>query len=224
VLPPADGTRTPQPEEIRNTHDLTDGGQYVIRTKAWQHYQEQHNTGLTAQDVPGIGNCFYECFLANPQVPSTRQMRTFKEVKNLILEFVKRPSTRQSLLAGSYSDIHGFTTLTTADYDSLIAHLQRDGHPAEDLNIRIAALALKVNIRVDDITRPQETGQTFHGANPTEAANLSTILLLIRHDKVHPIYDRDFNVVTKADGHFWKVVHNPSPVAGNDTGSVENRP
>jgi hypothetical protein len=107
---------------------------------------------------------------------------------------------------------------------------QKDGSYADDHDIPMAAIALGLDLFVDQADKPGSILQ-YYGSLQKELANLPQVDLLIRHDKQHPAYSADFQPILlgtgepyKSDGHFWPVSTEPSPQLGNGKGSEAGRP
>ena len=226
----ADSPQAPTPDQdLRQTilrdYTLTEGGIYVQRTAAWQRYHDKEQTGWQTVDLPGVGNCFYEGFVLHEQLPNPDQFQTFRDVKDYIRDFARRPDTRESLLSGSYRRLPYFADFNQAAYTAIMRHLSKDGDHATEKPIQLAALALAVNIHIHDIQTPGADPLQIQGSSShEEAQHLNTIHLLVRQDQHHQNYTHDFKPLNKADGHFWKIIGIPSPAAGNDKGSVVTRP
>ena len=231
-LPGPFGADTPpETEEARKQRILADytplpGGIHVLRTKAWQRYHDSQLTGLVAEDVPGVGNCFYECLVQHRQVPNSETLTSFTAVKKRILTVARKASTRNSLCSCPPPEMPALAGLTTDNYPALLAHLATNGSYAEEVHIQFAALALKVNFCIHNITSPAAPGSMFWGSPSREEANLNTIHLLIRAHNIHDSYDQDFKPIPggKADGHFWRIGNKASCEPGNGKGSAVIRP
>jgi hypothetical protein len=112
----------------------------------------------------------------------------------------------------------------------MLERLLKDGSYAEDHDVPIAAIALKLDLFVDQADKPGSI-LPYYGSPQQEQANLPHVNLLIRHDKQHPAYTADFQPILlqngepyKSDGHFWPVSDEPSPPLGNGKGSEAGRP
>ena len=112
----------------------------------------------------------------------------------------------------------------------MLKHLRTEGSYAADHDIPMAAIALGLDLFVDQADKPGSILQ-YYGSLQKELANLPQVDLLIRHDKQHPAYSADFQPLLrqngepyKSDGHFWPVSTEPSPQLGNGKGSEAGRP
>jgi hypothetical protein len=212
---------------IQDTYDFdAKSGHYTFRTKQWTQHQEQHSTGRRALEVPGDGNCFYHCLAGRKP-----GLDTYKEVKAAIHKFCTNKHNRAAIQTGAYSQLPHLNALKDdGTYQAMLEHLRKDGSYADDHDIPMAAIALGLDLFVDQADKPGSI-LPYYGSLQQEHANLPQVDLLIRHDKQHPAYSADFQPILRAngepyksDGHFWPVSAEPSPQLGNGKGSEAGRP
>ena len=218
-------------QRIRDTHDYHEG-KYVLRAKIWTNHQAKHGTNLKAGEVPGKGDCFYECFVRHENLQDSESLDTYRAVKARILDFAKTKKNKISMLSGEFlQQLPPLGGMNEEKYKTLLKHLQTNGSYAEEMHMQVAALALKVDIIVEDIADPGPILQKYHGSPLKEAASLKQIHLIARQDRKHPVYGDNFKPIRESngtiitsDGHFWKVIDTSTSAAGNVQGSGVSRP
>ena len=126
-----------------------------------------------------------------------------------------------------------FPSLLQIDRDEIRKCLQTDGKWADETLVQLTAIALDVEIKIEDLSRPGEILVTFESLGGHNKAS-QMLHLLFRVDKKHPVYTENFQLMQEggklitSDGHFWLVQNSPTSSRaakrGNMQGSVLARP
>ena len=211
-----------QRQHVKDNYDHDANGVYVLRAKAWNRAQALHNTGLIATNVRGDGNCFYAALALHRPL----KLATVAKVKTAILSWVDNDKNKQDLLNGVYSCMTALSDFDQASLTAVRTHLATNGNYSTQTNIQIAALALRINIKVEDIANPGMFLGDFQVLPSDVQPSRGTVHLLLRKHNQHPLDDSNFVRIGMSDGHFWKV--DPAPTSstrqGNGKGSVVMRP
>jgi hypothetical protein len=128
-----------QQTRIKKTYDHDPGSQnFIFRTKVWQLNQDEHCSGLQAQNVPRIGNCFYECLVNHDQLSKSNRLSSFRAVKNHYSNSLYF-SPQRTLLTGSSERLipqtAGIWKVHSKQYDAsrpLLRLLQTDNDFAKE--------------------------------------------------------------------------------------------
>jgi len=234
---------TPQlsKEEIERDFDLKDGHR-TLGTKRWLASEQSH--GKVVIDLPGIGNCFYEA-LVSARIPlprgtsvaaatrsgQHRSTTNFRTYKAAILDFLDSDFFQEKLDDQDF--LSKFPSLLQIDRDEIRKCLQTDGKWADETLVQLTAIALDVEIKIEDLSRPGEILVTFESLGGHNKAS-QMLHLLFRVDKKHPVYTENFQLMQEggklitSDGHFWLVQNSPTSSKaakrGNMQGSVLARP
>jgi hypothetical protein len=188
--------------------------------------------------VPGVGNCFWEA-LQRAGIPvnvSKQRTPVFGDYKRATWEYYESAEFQRLLATLDPADTR-LSALSGLDLQPTRAdvewRLTSEGAFATEPVFQLAALALKVDITVEDISRPgYQLG--FYSGTPSGERAPEHVLLLLRNHGVHPVYNASFepmtdgnNNVIRSSGHVWLVVDRPqrqTAVQGNEVWSELVRP
>ena len=213
------------------------GGNWTLGSKIWK--DSAFSANKTVVDVEGIGNCFYETLKAGGiaiNIPS-RRAPTFRDYKAAILKYFESEEFQRNLtnpeFIRTFPALAGYEQVWTSQ--EIRRKLSTDGEYADEVLMQIAALALKIDITIENISSPGNKLAFLKGTFlPTPSIVHHHILL--REDGVHHIYDEDFNPVrdeegtfAMSSGHFWLVLDQPPgmqlrTLSGNADRSELDRP
>ena len=188
--------------------------------------------------VPGFGNCFWEALRSAGVAVnvSTQRVPVFRDYKRATMEYLRSAEFSQLLSTLNPADFRlqaliGLDTQSTRE--DIERRLATDGAFATETIFQLAALALRVDITAEDISRPgYQLG--FYSGTPSGERAPEHVLLLLRNHNVHPVYGNNFEPLTdsnsnviRSPGHVWLAVDRFSrqtSLQGNEVGSELVRP
>ena len=143
-------------------------------------------------------------------------MPVYTDYKQATLEYYRSSEFRKLLGNLSPADIR-FQALLSLDSESALeeadVRLTSEGAFATEPIFQLAALALKIDITIEDIARPGYQLGFYSGISTGDKAP-EHILLLLRNHGIHPVFDKNFFPATdgtaktvRSSGHFWLVVN-----------------
>ena len=241
ITPPFQTVIEPDRDFISRFYDEDSSGMRTLGAKFW--LASDRSKSKTVVSVPGEGNCFWEA-LQRAGIPvnvPSRRKPVYTDYKQATLEYYRSDDCRKLLSNLSPNDIR-LQALLSLDSEAALeeaaVRLTSEGAFATEPVFQLAALALKVDITIEDIARPgYQLG--FYSGTENGSKAPEQILLLLRNHGLHPVFDKNFFPVTdgtskivKSSGHFWLVVNqtqsSPLPAhtesQGNEQRSELDRP
>ena len=201
-------------QRIRETHDQDASGTWKAGAKKWVLHQKTKKTGLTAVQLPGVGNCFWE------GVSLHMGHESFKVSKKSTADFFK--STVFTALQEKEDFKERFPALQSMNSEEITSELTTDGAYSGERVMQIAALALQYDIKISSTSRPEDGVHTvYKGARGEGEEIKGTIQLLLRNHQKDTIYNSQFCPIGKSDGHFWLI---QNETQGNGGRSAQARP
>ena len=207
---------------IQTYFDLEEGI-YTFGAKFWLASDRSKNKLVVP--VSGVGNCFWET-LAAAGIPGDSPegiQPNYRDYKTATLRYFKSAAF-QSLMENldpadvrlqSLSPLHSLS-----ERESVESSLTEDGAYGCEVIYQLAALALNVDITVEDIASPGYQLAFLSGTISGHPARAQVLLLLRNHGEL-PVFNSKFKPLTNStskgifsSGHFWLVLD--SPLSSND--------
>ena len=212
VLPPPAPLSPTEAANIRKTYTEISGGVWVPGVKAWTAKQTRLKTGSTAVPIRADGNCMYWGIVEANNRQSFFQGRgrrgeaafvQFKKATEKYYDSAEFYFLRQNPAFNNLFPVLRFNLeREPAEAKDIEDHFDTDNRSASLAVCQLSALALKVDIHIQCLSRLDDGPIVLPGGLPTAGESRPTVRLLLRENNL-PIYDGHFVQIGLSEGHFW---------------------
>ena len=220
-------------ERVRREYTQIRGGMWVPGLGPWEKQQRDQNSGSEAINVLGYGNCLHNAFVEaadRDQIPQRRHktgQQPFEAYKAAGRKFYrgqefyqlrKRPDFSEHFLL--LAPLAGSESNRPAEDKEIGAHFFTADRPASFAACQVMALALQVDIHIQNLAHLDENPMILRGGYPNDGQNRPEVHLLLRPEGL-PMYDSNLVRIDGAtDGHFYLVDRHLAEIGGQGDGQA----